>query len=64
MFELNAGYFLIQCASEEDRENVYKLCGQYSRDDANGVAAGLLHRASSTRSTRRSRRPRRSATSW
>jgi len=38
MFQLNAGYFLIQCASEEDRENVYKLCGQYSREDANGVA--------------------------
>ena len=38
MFELNAGYFLIQCASEEDKESVYKLCGQYSRDDANGVA--------------------------
>jgi len=29
---------LIQCASEEDRENVYKLCGQYSREDAHGVA--------------------------
>jgi methionine synthase II (cobalamin-independent) len=38
MFNLNAGYFLIQCASEEDKETVYKLCGQYSRDDANGVA--------------------------
>jgi len=38
MFQLNAGYFLIQCASEDDKENVYKLCGQYSRDDANGVA--------------------------
>jgi methionine synthase II (cobalamin-independent) len=38
MFQLNAGYFLIQCASEEDREEVYRLCGQYSRDDANGVA--------------------------
>src|SRR3954465_11494524 len=37
MFQLNAGYFLIQCASEEDREEVYRLCGQYSRDDANGV---------------------------
>jgi methionine synthase II (cobalamin-independent) len=37
MFQLNAGYFLIQCASEEDKENVYRLCGQYSRDDANGV---------------------------
>ena len=37
MFQLNAGYFLIQCASEDDREGVYKLVGQYSRDDANGV---------------------------
>ena len=37
MFQLNAGYFLIQCASEEDKESVYKLCGQYSREDANGV---------------------------
>jgi methionine synthase II (cobalamin-independent) len=38
MFDLNAGYFLIQCASEEDKEEVYRLCGQYSRDDADGVA--------------------------
>ncbi len=38
MFQLNAGYFLIQCASEDDREQVYKLCGQYRRDDADGVA--------------------------
>jgi len=38
MFQLNAGYFLIQCASEDDREKVYKLCGENSRDDANGVA--------------------------
>jgi methionine synthase II (cobalamin-independent) len=38
MFEMNAGYFLIQCASEDDRESVYKLCGKYSRPDANGVA--------------------------
>jgi methionine synthase II (cobalamin-independent) len=37
MFQLNVGYFLIQCASEEDKESVYKLVGQYSRDDANGV---------------------------
>jgi methionine synthase II (cobalamin-independent) len=37
MFELNAGYFLIQCASEDDKESVYQLCGQYSREDANGV---------------------------
>ena len=38
MFQLNAGYFLIQCASEDDKESVYKLCGQYSREDADGVA--------------------------
>jgi len=37
MFQLNAGYFLIQCASEDDKESVYKLVGEYSRDDANGV---------------------------
>jgi methionine synthase II (cobalamin-independent) len=37
MFQLNAGYFLIQCASEDDKEEVYRLVGQYSRDDADGV---------------------------
>lgn len=38
MFEMNAGYFLIQLASEADKERVYKLCGEHSRSDANGVA--------------------------
>ncbi len=38
MFKINAGYFLIQCASEEDKETVYKLCGENSREDADGVA--------------------------
>ena len=38
MFEMNAGYFLIQCASEEDRESVYEMCGKYRRDDADGVS--------------------------
>ena len=38
MFEMNAGYFLIQCASEDDRESVYELCGRYRRDDAEGVS--------------------------
>ena len=38
MFQMNAGYFLIQCASEEDKEEVYRLCGTYSREDADGVA--------------------------
>jgi methionine synthase II (cobalamin-independent) len=38
MFQMNAGYFLIQCASEDDQEEVYRLCGEYSREDADGVA--------------------------
>jgi methionine synthase II (cobalamin-independent) len=38
MFDMNAGYFLIQCASEDDRESVYELCGRYRRDDAEGVS--------------------------
>ncbi|KAH7053116.1 hypothetical protein B0J12DRAFT_45654 [Macrophomina phaseolina] len=37
MFQMNAGYFLIQCASETDKEKVYKEIGQYIRKDANGV---------------------------
>jgi methionine synthase II (cobalamin-independent) len=37
LFGLNAGYFLMQCRSERDRESVYKLVGEHSRDDANGV---------------------------
>jgi len=37
MFKMNAGYFLIQLASEKDKERVYKLIGEYSRKDANGV---------------------------
>ena len=37
MFRLNAGYFLMQMASERDRDAVYKLVGEHSRDDANGV---------------------------
>lgn len=38
MFKMNAGYFLIQLASEKDKERVYALCGKYSREDAKGVA--------------------------
>jgi methionine synthase II (cobalamin-independent) len=38
MFQMNAGYFLIQLASEPDKERVYKLIGEHSRADANGVA--------------------------
>jgi methionine synthase II (cobalamin-independent) len=37
LFALNAGYFLMQCRSERDRETVYKLVGEHSREDANGV---------------------------
>jgi methionine synthase II (cobalamin-independent) len=37
MFQLNAGYFLMQLASERDRDSVYQLVGEHSRDDADGV---------------------------
>jgi len=37
MFRMNAGYFLMQLASEKDKPYVYKLVGEHSRDDANGV---------------------------
>jgi methionine synthase II (cobalamin-independent) len=37
MFKINAGYFLIQMASERDKDPVYESIGKYSRDDANGV---------------------------
>ncbi|HET9201062.1 MAG TPA: hypothetical protein VFO84_08825, partial [Dehalococcoidia bacterium] len=30
MFKMNAGYFLMQLASEKDKERVYQLIGQYS----------------------------------
>jgi len=33
MFKINAGYFLIQLASERDRDSVYESIGQHSRDD-------------------------------
>ncbi len=38
LFAINAGYFLIQFASEREKEPVLKDIGQYSREDANGVA--------------------------
>ena len=38
MFKINAGYFLIQLASERDKDPVYESIGKYSRDDADGVA--------------------------
>jgi methionine synthase II (cobalamin-independent) len=37
MFQMNAGYFLMQLSSEKDKERVYKLVGQHSRKDASGV---------------------------
>ncbi|MGZ4288376.1 MAG: hypothetical protein ACXVW5_29815 [Solirubrobacteraceae bacterium] len=37
LFEINAGYFMMQCKSERDRESVYKLVGEHRREDANGV---------------------------
>jgi methionine synthase II (cobalamin-independent) len=38
MFDLNAGYFLIQMASERDKDPVYESIGTHLRDDADGVA--------------------------
>jgi methionine synthase II (cobalamin-independent) len=37
LFQLNAGYFLIQLASEDDKERVYRLIGENIRRDADGV---------------------------
>ena len=37
MFGINAGYFLIQLASERDKDPVYQMIGDNLRDDANGV---------------------------
>jgi methionine synthase II (cobalamin-independent) len=37
MFGLNAGYFLIQLASERDKDRVYRIIGDSIRTDANGV---------------------------
>ncbi len=37
MFKINAGYFLMQLSSERDKDPVYKLIGEHSREDANGV---------------------------
>jgi len=38
MFEIDAGYFLIQLASERDKDPVYEIIGRNLRSDANGVA--------------------------
>ncbi|KAI9863906.1 MAG: hypothetical protein M1813_003558 [Trichoglossum hirsutum] len=37
MFQMNAGYFLMQLSSEKDKEKVYKEIGETIRKDANGV---------------------------
>ena len=37
MFGINAGYFLIQLASERDKRRVYKDIAESLRDDADGV---------------------------
>ena len=37
LFAMNAGYFLIQLASEKDKSSVYKQIGEHIRRDANGV---------------------------
>jgi methionine synthase II (cobalamin-independent) len=37
MFGLNAGYFLIQLASERDKDRVYRIIGENLRGDADGV---------------------------
>ena len=38
LFGINVGYFLIQLASERDKDPVYQLIGENLRTDANGVA--------------------------
>jgi Methionine synthase II (cobalamin-independent) len=37
MFQINAGYFLIQLASERDKDPVYQSIGEHLRADADGV---------------------------
>ncbi len=37
MFKINAGYFLIQLASERDKDPVYKSIGENLQSDADGV---------------------------
>ncbi len=37
MFDINAGYFLIQLKSERDKDPVYETIGQHLRSDADGV---------------------------
>ena len=37
LFKINAGYFLMQCSSERNKERVYKIVGENIRKDADGV---------------------------
>ncbi|KAK4076972.1 uncharacterized protein Triagg1_3939 [Trichoderma aggressivum f. europaeum] len=37
LFQIHAGYFLIELSSEKNREAVYKSIGQHIRRDANGI---------------------------
>jgi methionine synthase II (cobalamin-independent) len=37
MFQMNAGYFLLQLKSERDKDSVYQSIGENLRSDANGV---------------------------
>jgi len=37
LFQMNAGYFLVQHASEQDKEKVQQLIGKHIRKDAKGV---------------------------
>jgi len=41
MFKMNAGYFLIQLASEREKDPVYESIGKHLRDDADGVAQDI-----------------------
>jgi methionine synthase II (cobalamin-independent) len=38
LFQMNAGYFLIQFASEREKDPVLELIGENRREDANGVS--------------------------
>lgn len=38
LFQLNAGYFLIEFAGERDKDPVLEMIGRERRDDANGVS--------------------------
>lgn len=37
LFQIHAGYFLIELSSEKNKEAVYKSIGQHIRRDANGI---------------------------